>query len=135
MMRYGYWLGLFAVTMLLLVGTMLVQSPVPVNVQAAAASTPTPTPAPFGKTVQPTVGAPGSTFTFGAQGFRKHIRVYFWVSPPQGPTIGAPSYFAETGDNGSATWTWTAPVNAINGIWLMVFQTDRFSPAQTIYFE
>lgn len=70
-------------------------------------------------TATPPVAPPGTLFTFTAEGFIPRERVDAWVTMPDAtpvtPSIGR--YVAD--DAGRVSWSWTAPGNAVNGIWVM----------------
>ncbi|MEM8531151.1 MAG: hypothetical protein AAGF95_09935 [Chloroflexota bacterium] len=70
--------------------------------------------------VEPTVGAPDTLFTFTVTGFDPEERVSYWITPPDRDVIGDESFYVSTDENGSATWTWTAPGDAQPGVWTMV---------------
>ncbi len=73
------------------------------------------------QSVTPTMGAPGTTFTFTAGGFQAGERVGPWLIQPDGSTVSLPdrdqSANLRADETGYATWTWTAPDDAPGGNW------------------
>ena len=82
---------------------------------------PVDTTGPIITSVQPTQGAPGTTFTFTANGFAKDEKVSFWLAGPDKSITSDNDTYRTTADkNGVATWKWTAPQDALPGTWTMV---------------
>ncbi|MEI8307559.1 MAG: hypothetical protein WCF99_10900 [Chloroflexales bacterium] len=71
------------------------------------------------RSVTPTAGAPGSTFTVVVGGFKRSEQVGSWLNQPDGSQIEATPYIVADG-NGVATWTWQAPIDAPSGTWQAV---------------
>jgi hypothetical protein len=81
--------------------------------------------------VQPPVGPPGTRFLFFASGFAANERVGIWLNAPDGTIVPASApELRRTSAFGDATWTWTAPDNAIDGAWQMVIH--GIQSAQTL---
>lgn len=69
--------------------------------------------------VQPSQGAPGTTFTITADGYTARERVATWVNTPSDQPQDVPTWtFAN--DAGVATWQWSSPVDAVSGSWQLV---------------
>lgn len=72
-------------------------------------------------TVSPERGAPGTTFSFSATGFRPGERIGAWLSAPDGtnrdldPGRGVTINADETG---LAIWQWRSPADAPGGAWI-----------------
>lgn len=75
--------------------------------------------APPSRSVTPTSGPPGTTFTFFAEGFTPGEEVGTWLIPPGGGNLDATPYLLADAVAGTATWTWVAPGDAAGGIWRM----------------
>lgn len=90
-----------------------------VLVMFSVALLPVPTASAASGVVDPPQGAPGTTFTFTAEGFIPQERVDAWVTRPDAtpvtPSIGR--YRAD--DAGRVSWSWTAPGDSQNGTWVM----------------
>jgi hypothetical protein len=71
------------------------------------------------RTITPTSGAPGTTFTVVVGGFKPSERVGSWLNQPDGSRLEATPYIVAD-DKGVATWSWKAPVNAASGTWQAV---------------
>lgn len=69
--------------------------------------------------VSPTSGAPGTSFSFTAAGFNVIERLDTWLERPDGSLVAGPTGVRANGD-GVAAWTWTAPSDALGGVWIMV---------------
>jgi hypothetical protein len=78
-------------------------------------------------TVDPSVGSPGTTFTFQAGGFGSSERIGIWLSridengeltEPLGDRVEDYRIFADV--DGNLTWTWTAPDDVAGGEWRMI---------------
>lgn len=77
--------------------------------------------APSNARVTPTSGAPGTTFTFAAEGFNVIERLDTWLERPDGARVAGPTG-ARADRDGRVSWTWTAPADTIGGQWTMVAQ-------------
>jgi hypothetical protein len=71
------------------------------------------------RSVTPTSGAPGTTFTVVVGGFKASERVGSWLNQPDGSRLEATPYIVAD-DKGVATWAWQAPANAPSGVWQAV---------------
>lgn len=69
--------------------------------------------------VDPQLGAPGTSFTFQAYGFRPIERLDTWLERPDGTLQRGPTGARANGD-GLVVWRWTAPGDAPGGPWTMV---------------
>lgn len=85
--------------------------------------------------VVPPIGAPGTTFTFFALGFKPNERVSYWLNTPGGTTLGRPNYVTVAGETGRADWTWVAPSDAALGQWTMVAYGQASGAQQTVGFQ
>lgn len=94
------------------------------TVAAAAAGT---------ATVSPASGAPGTTFTFRAEGFNVIERLDTWLERPDGVRVAGPTG-ARADRDGRVEWTWTAPADAIGGQWTMVAQGQDSDRIERIAF-
>jgi hypothetical protein len=79
---------------------------------------------PAAGSVTPTEGAPGTSFTIQVDGLTASEEVGAWLNAPDGRRYdGELNLIAE--EDGSVTWTWTAPNDAQAGIWQAVtYGTD-----------
>ena len=73
--------------------------------------------------VEPTVGAPGTTFSVVVGGLEPDEVVGSWLNTPSGTRVDATPYLKADGA-GVARWTWTAPANAQAGRWQAVTRGD-----------
>lgn len=85
--------------------------------------------------VTPPLGAPGTTFTFFAQGYTPNELVSFWANTPTGDVVGNPADRVRAGTGGRADWTWTAPANASLGQWTMVAYGQTSGVQRLITFQ
>jgi hypothetical protein len=87
-----------------------------------------------GTGVTPTSGGPGTTFTFTASGFRdKAEKVYFWFNDPNGNGVNGPEWKRNDHD-GTVTWDWTAPSDAVAGQWQAVAHGEKSDVTRVIPF-
>ncbi|MBX0330358.1 hypothetical protein K2Z83_22095 [Oscillochloris sp. ZM17-4] len=78
-----------------------------------------------GTSVSPASGGPGTTFTFTASGFRdKPEKIYFWFTDPSGKGVNGPDW-KRSSDDGTVTWEWTAPGDAVAGQWQAVAHGEK----------
>ncbi len=85
--------------------------------------------------VNPSVGAPGTEFTFFAEGFEPNRRVAYWVNTPSGEIISDEDLYATSAnDEGRADWSWESPTDAAPGVYQMVAQ-GQDGVQQVISFE
>ncbi|NTW01015.1 MAG: hypothetical protein HGA19_06835 [Oscillochloris sp.] len=75
------------------------------------------------RSITPTSGAPGTTFTVAVGGFGAKEKVGSWFTLPDGSSITAVPYMLADSD-GVATWTWTVPTDAPSGTWQAVTKGD-----------
>jgi hypothetical protein len=83
--------------------------------------------------VSPPSGAPGTTFTFQADGFNVIERLDTWLEQPDGARILGPKD-ARADGAGHVEWTWTAPADALGGAWTMVAQGQDTGRVERIGF-
>ena len=84
--------------------------------------------------VDPTEGAPGTTFTFTARGYLPNEHIGIWANTPSRNVIDAnPNISSDA--NGVATWQWTAPTNAEGGTWRMTAQGNNSRVSNSIAFS
>lgn len=109
---------------------------IPFEISASAPVSGTPgetiTDAEFG--VNPTVGAPDTTFDFFATGFDSEENVGYWLNAPDGSVVSTESEVGAN-DDGRADWSWTAPSDAQLGVWQMVARGIDSGREQVITFE
>lgn len=74
--------------------------------------------------VTPEEGPPGTTFTFTATGFKDGEFVGYWLNRPDG-TIERFDRELRAGADGVVTWTYTAPVNALRGLYVMAARSSQ----------
>jgi hypothetical protein len=91
-----------------------------------------PPPPPEG--VSPAAGAPGTTFSFFAEGFEQHEVVGWWPTTPQGRVLDG-AVDVQTSKAGRLEWTWTAPPDAAPGTWTMTVQGKTSNLERVIRFE
>lgn len=72
--------------------------------------------------VTPTVGEPGTEFTFSIAGFERTEEVGYWPTLPDGTPDTTRRVPIGTDGDGRATLTWVAPERAVSGTWVMTFQ-------------
>ncbi len=82
----------------------------------------------------PQSGTPGTVFTFYAAGFQEDERVSYWINDPAMNVHSEPGYSVNA-DDSTATWSWTAPVDAANGTWSMVAEGIESQVQHVILFE
>ncbi|MEP7189865.1 MAG: hypothetical protein ABI901_11805, partial [Roseiflexaceae bacterium] len=86
-------------------------------------------------TVQPPAGPPGTRFLFFTGGFAANEPISIWLNAPDGRVIAAEDRALQNSSaSGAATWTWTAPADAILGTWQMVGHGRRSGTEQIIPF-
>ncbi|NTV64153.1 MAG: hypothetical protein HGA65_11535, partial [Oscillochloris sp.] len=71
--------------------------------------------------ITPASGPRGTTFKFSVGGMNAGERVSAWLTQPNGRTLDfdpGEEFRIYADENGSLSWTWTAPSNADAGIWL-----------------
>jgi len=100
------------------------------DVQGRAADTSTPQGA-----VAPAVGAPGTKFAFAAFGFKGKEKVSYWFTGPDGLVHAAFPKRITSSKSGRVDLTWTAPVDAPRGIWVITIQGIKSDVARGIPFE
>lgn len=83
---------------------------------------PTPPPSPARGSVTPASGAPGTTFTFSLEGFRRTEEVAYWPTQPDGTVETSRREPISTDGDGKATLVWQAPAQAQGGAWVMTFE-------------
>lgn len=71
------------------------------------------------RSVTPPSGAPGTTFTVTADGFKPGERVGSWLVAPGGQSIDATPFLIADG-KGAVTWRWASPPSAQAGTWQAV---------------
>lgn len=71
------------------------------------------------RSITPTSGAPGTTFTVVVGGFKPSERVGSWLNQPDGARREATPYIVADG-SGVATWSWRSPTDAPSGEWQAV---------------
>ncbi|MEI7771329.1 MAG: hypothetical protein WCI67_15170 [Chloroflexales bacterium] len=76
-------------------------------------------PASPARSITPTSGAPGTTFTLVVGGFKPSERVGSWLNQPDGGRREATPYIVADG-SGVATWSWKSPADAPSGAWQAV---------------
>lgn len=74
--------------------------------------------------VNPTSGAPGTSFSFTAAGFNVIERLDTWLERPDRNLVVGPTSVRANGD-GVATWTWTAPAGAPAGTYVMAARSSQ----------
>lgn len=79
--------------------------------------------------VNPPVGAPGTTFTFTANGYEEGERVGYWLTAPDSSITRFDQELVGDG-KGTITWTWTAPADAPRGLWQMVARSSQSDKVQ-----
>ncbi|NOK63538.1 MAG: hypothetical protein GFH27_549371n37 [Chloroflexi bacterium AL-W] len=84
--------------------------------------------------VEPAAGSQGSTFSFSGGGYEAEERISFWLTTPNGDTIGDEPYTTTADEEGFAFWTWRAPDDAAFGTWVMVGFGNSSRMAQTTSF-
>lgn len=75
-------------------------------------------------TISPASGAPGTTFTFTAGGFKVDEFVGYWLNAPDRSVVRVDQEI-RADSNGQVTWTWTAPLDAQRGGWQMVVRSSQ----------
>lgn len=78
-------------------------------------------PGPTGQsfTITPANGPPGTTFEFTVRGYNDQEYLDTWLNTPDGRTIEG-VYEVQADRDGRASWTWTAPEDAVGGRYEMV---------------
>lgn len=71
------------------------------------------------RSIVPTSGGPGTTFTVTVAGLNPGEEAGSWLNMPNGDQINATPYLRADG-GGVVTWSWTAPADALNGQWQAV---------------
>jgi hypothetical protein len=102
----------------------LKQIQIPFEIAGQADGTPPP-----GKGVTPSAGAPGTTFSFFAEGFDEREEIGWWVAAPDHETYaGSIDVFANI--NGRFDGSWASPEWAMPGTWSIVIQgtEETFEP-------
>jgi len=71
--------------------------------------------------MSPVEGSAGTTFEFYSYGFDSGERVGFWANAPD-DTVESndETYFVYANDEGRASWSWSAPEDAMPGTWTLV---------------
>jgi len=110
-------------------GTVTEQTPIEVDAEESPQGDPE-----TNAYADPQSGTPGTVFTFYASGFDDNERVSYWANDPSltvysenGNHVGA--------DNGTVSWSWTAPLDAVNGQWSMVAEGMESHVQRIIIFE
>lgn len=85
--------------------------------------------------VQPLTGTVGLAFHFAATGFRDNEEVSYWVTTPQGWVYEAQVETIETNADGRIDFSWTPPMDAMSGRWVMTMQGTRSGVARGIPFH
>jgi hypothetical protein len=65
-------------------------------------------------------GVGGTTFEFFSAGFEGGERVGYWANVPDGTVVAGSDYVTFANDEGRADWSWTAPEDAMPGLWTVV---------------
>jgi hypothetical protein len=95
-----------------------------------------PPPAPPTSSVTPGEGPPGAVLTFTATGYEPNEEIAFWVNTPNEtvPPIanGDDELFANR--DGTVTWQWAIPIDAVAGRWTMVSMGRNNQMKQVIPF-
>jgi hypothetical protein len=84
--------------------------------------------------VLPKVGEPGTRFEFVGRDFDDDEEVGFWLNAPDGRIVSSRDYLVDA-DDGTATWTWRAPDDALRGRWQMVARGKDSNIERVITFE
>lgn len=91
-------------------------------------------PAPPPRNVSPSSGPPGTTFTFVEDGFQRSEKIGWWATAPDG-TIFQGGIDDKANEAGHFEWQWTAPANAMSGLWRMIAQGKNSASPRIISFE
>lgn len=115
---------------------------IPATIAAPAAP---PTPAP---SVSPAVGRPGMTFLFKMSGFQPNELLSAWANVPNGTVLPIDSSVFQpairdvpkdwqwrAGDDGSVSFSWAVPADAVPGTWSLVVQGRTSGAAQVAAFQ
>lgn len=87
-----------------------------------------------GQNVSPRFGSIGTVFNFYATGFKAGESVGYWATSPSGVTVPSNQEVIANSD-GRADWSWSSPIDAESGTWLIVAQGKESGALRTLQIE